>query len=305
MTIATASGKLILWGEHAVVYGQPAIAIPVSQCQAIATVEESGTELFLELPDIGEAFVVTDTPTHHPLGYAVQLVQQALGEPLPPLQMHVTSTIPVASGLGSGAATAIALIRALLIHCGRTPEPSLVTELSYQVEKLHHGTPSGIDNTVIAYGQPVWFVRQPSGNLIEPFVAPALPLVIANTGVFSSTKLVVEEVRRRWSAETDRYNEIFAQCGEIVRAGREALIAGDEPLIGRLMTANHRLLQEMGVSSAELDRLVEAALEAGALGAKLSGAGWGGNLIALGSAETIPLLTQQLHTHGAVQTILP
>lgn len=304
-TTATASGKLILWGEHAVVYGQPAIAIPVLQCQATATVEESKAGLLLSLPDIGEEFFVTEAPTIHPLGYAVQLVQQTLGRKLPPLKICVTSSIPVASGLGSGAATAVALIRALLLHCGNNPEPALVSALSYQVEKLYHGTPSGIDNTVIAYGQPVWFVRSPSGNIIEPFVAPPLPLIIANTGVFSSTKLVVEEVRRRWSADPERYNALFAQCGEIARAGRDALAAGDWSLIGRLMTANHQLLQEIGVSSAELDDLVSVALRSGALGAKLSGAGWGGNLIVLSAPETIHSLDLALRSHGAVQTIIP
>jgi mevalonate kinase len=154
--------------------------------------------------------------------------------------------------------------------------------LTYEVEKIHHGTPSGIDNTVVAYEKPVYFVRQPPQNRIEPFeVKRPLSILVADTGVRSSTKIAVGDVRRHWQADPARFETLFDGCGRIADTARAAIEAGDMAHIGRLMTANQQLLQEMTVSSPELERLVAAALQAGALGAKLSGGGRGGNMIAL------------------------
>jgi len=302
-TQASAPGKIILFGEHAVVYGQPAIAAPVTQVRATVTIansEPAGVRLIA--PDLGKAYWLTEAQEHDPLARAVRLVEEATGSTLSQMTVTVRSTIPIASGLGSGAATAAALIRALTRHLSRQDLASdeQVCALAYEVEKIHHGTPSGIDNTVVAYEQPVYFVRQEPKNLIEPFaIAAPLHLLIADTGVRSATRHVVGDVRRQWQAERARFEEMFAACGRIAQAARTALEAGDVIQLGTLMDENQRWLEAMTVSSAELEKLIATARTAGALGAKLSGAGRGGNMIALVTPETQTSVRQALIKAGA------
>jgi mevalonate kinase len=212
-------------------------------------------------------------------------VQNSAGlQSLPPMTITVTSEIPIASGLGSGASITAAIIRALAVYLDLThlATDQWVSQLTYEVEKVHHGTPSGVDNTVVAYEQPVFFIRRQPQNLIKTFdIASPLCLLVADTGISSSTKSVVSDVRRSWQTDPDRFERIFDGCAEIAEAGRTAIEAGDPFEIGRLMSLNHVLLIEMTVSCPELNRLVDAAVDAGALGAKLSGGGRGGNMIAL------------------------
>jgi mevalonate kinase len=290
MTEATAPGKVILFGEHAVVYGRPAIAAPLSQVRAIchiATSRQPGIRFIA--PDLKQDIWLADASPDDPLVTAVSLVKKAANlTSLPNLTLTVRSQIPIASGLGSGAAIAAAVIRALArhLHLPHLQSDAQVCALTYEVEKIHHGTPSGIDNSVVAYERPIYFMRQSPNNKIEPFgVTAPLRFLVADTGVRSSTKLVVGDVRRQWQADPATFNHIFAQCGRLAQAARRAIEAGSVAQVGELMTENHGWLQKMTVSSPELDDLVTAALQAGALGAKLSGAGRGGNIIALLDGE--------------------
>jgi mevalonate kinase len=197
---------------------------------------------------------------------------------------------------------AAAVIRALAQHLGlrRLTTDESVSELTYQVEQLLHGTPSGIDNTVVSHEKPVYFVRQEPQNKIETLmVAKPLWLLVADTGVASATKSVVGDVRRLWQAEPERFERIFDGCGRIAGLARRAIERGAVPELGQLMIENHALLREMTVSSAELDRLVTAATSSGALGAKLSGAGRGGNMIALVTEQNEERVCQALLSAGA------
>jgi mevalonate kinase len=325
MTTASAPGKIILFGEHAVVYGCPALAVPVMQVKATVLLstdlstdfvaesrigtdflgEDWRSRILIEAPDIGlfstlEELLLNQTP--HPLATVIINVFQFLEVPPPPLKIHITSTIPVASGLGSGAAVSVALIRALssVVHCPLSDEQ--VNALAYEIEKLHHGTPSGIDNTVITYARPVYFVR---GQPIETLrVARPFTLVIGDTGVSALTKESVGDVRKLWEADQPRWEQVFAQVGEIVQRARKAIETGETNLLGPLMDQNHALLQEMSVSSPELDRLVLAAKSAGAEGAKLSGGGRGGNMIALVQPERADQVSSALRAAGAKRILV-
>lgn len=307
-TQATAPAKVILFGEHAVVYGQPAIAAPVSEVRAAALVADSAPSgVRLVAPEIGEAYWLADAGEEDPLAAAVRFVQEAADlSRLPNLTITVRSKIPISGGLGSGAAAAAAMIRALALHLGREDLASneSVSSLTYKVEELHHGTPSGIDNTVVAYEQLVYFVRQSPDNVIETF-RPGQPLrlLIADTGVRSSTRAVVGDVRRQWQMDPEHFEEIFAACGRIAAAARTALEAGDREKMGALMGENQTWLQQMTVSSKEVDRLVEAAMAAGALGAKLSGAGRGGNMIALVTEQSEAAVKEALSGAGALNVL--
>lgn len=311
---ATAPGKIILFGEHAVVYGQPAIAVPVFEVRARAVVSagirlEPGT-IRIQAPEIRLEADLARLPSDQPIAAALTGVLQTLAISRPPAcVLRIDSTIPIASGLGSGAAVTVAVIRAFSAFLGRPLPLEQVSMLAYEVEKIHHGTPSGIDNTVIAYAMPVTYQRRvhPGGSfdpVLETFPIPEpFEIVIGDTGIRSPTAAAVRSVRAGWQAEPERYNRLFDSVGEIVRSARAAIDAGRVESLGPLMDRNHRLLQEIGVSCPELDRLVEAARAGGALGAKLCGGGLGGNMIALAPPGKSENISSALRYAGAVRTI--
>ena len=320
--VGRAPGKVILFGEHAVVYGRPALAVPVTQVQAEAVVEpgECGAGLTIVAADLGETITVRDAPEDHPLAAAARLILVKFGLDNPDWRLTVRSTIPIASGMGSGAAVSAAIVRAIVEAANSKLQIAdlqvaesgnlqfavcslqSLSALVYEVERLQHGTPSGIDNTVVVYGQPVYFVRGQSPQTFHigwPFM-----LAIADTGIRSPTKVAVGDVRRAWEREPARFEGLFDRVAAMVEAARTAIADGPTGAAGPLMDRNHALLQEIGVSSPELDALVAAARSAGALGAKLSGAGCGGNMIALVTANTEAQVVDALRAAGAVRVIV-
>jgi len=304
---ATAPGKIILFGEHAVVYGRPAIAVPVVEVRARAivnaNVRAATGSMRIQAPDIEVDTYLAELPDQHPLAAVVFGVLSALHVARPPAcTLRVTSTIPVASGLGSGAAVSVAVVRALSAFLGHPLPDETVSELAYEVEKLHHGTPSGIDNTVVTYARPVYFVR---GQPIEILrLATPFTIVIGDTGISSPTKVAVGDVRRLWQENPHHYETLFDSIGQVASQARQAIQGGQTSALGPLMNANHALLQQIGVTSIELDRLVDAARVAGAWGAKLSGGGRGGNMIALVSTGQASEVARSLEEAGARRVIV-
>ena len=304
MTSSSASGKIILFGEHAVVYGRPALAVPVTQVQAQVDISDSERPgIWIEAPDVNLSAELNTLPSDHPVASVIHNFF-FLGRlsSFPNLEIRITSTIPVASGLGSGAAVTVALTRALAAHLDHPMTVEEINAFAYEIEKLHHGTPSGIDNTVITYSLPVYFVK---GEPIETFkVGEPFTILIADTGIVAPTKESVGDVRRLWMNYRSRWETVFDKIGEISFTARRAIEAGKWELLGELMNENHALLQKLTVSSSELDRLVEVARNAGALGAKLSGGGRGGNLIALVRDEITETVSTALREAGAKNTII-
>jgi len=302
-TTSSAPGKVILFGEHAVVYGRAAIAVPVTQVQAHVTIEPApaGSGLTLVASDLGQSIHLAVAPKDDPLAAAARLTLAHLSASEPDGTLTICSTIPIASGMGSGAAVSTALVRALAGFLGHEMEPAEISPLVFEVEKIHHGTPSGIDNTVVAYEQPVYFVR---GQAVERLtVGKSFTLLIADTGTPSPTKKVVAQVRQGWQREAARYDALFDQIGDITAEARQAIEGGNVDALGPLMDDNHELLIKVGVSSPKLDNLVETARLAGAMGAKLSGAGQGGNMIALVEDDFTEEVVEALRREGAVQVI--
>jgi mevalonate kinase len=301
---SSAPGKIILFGEHAVVYGRPALAVPVTQVQATATVSENSRGgIMIEAPNVNLSADVSDLSADHPLVSVINSVFSTLNiSNRPACTVYLQSTIPLASGLGSGAAASVAIIRALSAFLGQPLADEQVNALAFEAEKLYHGTPSGIDNTVVTFGKPVYFIKT---KPIKTFhVGAPFTIMIGGTGISAPTKESVSAVRRLWQANKPRWEKVFTKVGEIVWNARQAIERGDVAELGRLMNANHALLQEMTVSSVELDQLVEAARSAGSLGAKLSGGGRGGNMIALVEKENAPAVARALSSAGAKRTIV-
>jgi mevalonate kinase len=320
MAQASVPGKIILCGEHAVVYSRPAIALPLSGVRAQATVWEAppGSGLTIDAPDIGQCWRPLDAPDQPLSELVVRLLDQFGHPPTLDLQISLSSTIPIAGGMGSGAAIATAIVRALAAHLGHPLTAQAISALVYASEQRFHGTPSGIDNTVVAFERPIWFVRPatsdqgshpalyggPSVAAIEPItIAAPFTLLIGDTGLRSPTHLPVGEVRRRWQADPATYEALFDAVGALVLQVRAALAQADIAMLGTLLDTNQTLLQQIGVSSPELDRLVAAARTAGALGAKLSGAGWGGVMLALIDPAAREHVTAALQAAGAVRVL--
>ncbi|CAN5625666.1 mevalonate kinase [soil metagenome] len=305
LTTASAPGKIILLGEHAVVYGRPAIAVPVWETVATATITDlpAGSHCVLIAPDIGLQTRLIDAPESLALALVVRLTLARLDLPPDPnWQITVASTIPIASGLGSGAALSTALVRALYAHTGQPVTPAVVSELVFESERLYHGTPSGIDNTVIAYGLPVWFVKGQSPTIFTP--RQPFTLVIADSGIAAPTKTTVADVRLGWQADPVGYERRFDAIAQLTVAARQAIEEGEIAELGPLFDRNQALLVELGVSSLPLERLTQAAKTAGALGAKLSGGGRGGNVIALVGPEKIMAVQQALFANGAKSALV-
>ena len=269
-----APGKTILVGEHAVVYGHPAIAIPVRSVATEVTAQLSrGEEITVDMDGLAEALRSPEMRRQ-----AVEMVRtiavQALsvfGEEGLGLELSIRSTIPIARGLGSSAAVSVALVRAVCGVLDRTLGDAEVAELALEGEKLFHANPSGIDNNVVARERAIYYLKRKGVQPVQ--VGPtSFRFLIADTGVASRTSAVVEDVRRRREAERAHYDSLFWEIGSMTSVAREILRRGSRMELGMCMNRNHELLCELGVSSGEIEHLVEAARDAGAVGAKLTGA---------------------------------
>ncbi|MCA9913062.1 MAG: mevalonate kinase [Anaerolineae bacterium] len=295
----TAPAKIILFGEHAVVYGQPAIAAPVNSLFAEAIASPINSPFHLIALDLESQQI--PLTAEHSLALAARLTFNALELSPPQASIQIRSTIPLASGLGSGAAISAAIVRSICSLMEQRLSDEQINEIVYEVEKIYHGTPSGIDNTVIVYNQVVYFVR---GEPIQHLqVKRPLRLLIADTGRKALTKIAVGDVRKLVEANPGKYTSIIEQIGTIAKQAQAAMSSGELDRLGILMDENHCLLDQLTVSSPELETLVNAARQAGAAGAKLSGGGRGGNMIALCTEETKSSVRSALEQAGAQRII--
>lgn len=304
MSKASAPGKVILFGEHAVVYGQPALAVPVTQVQAEVRIDRIfSPDIRINAPNIHLNERLDALTPSHPLAATVRNALTLLeASSLSGVMVLVRSSIPVASGLGSGAAVSVAIIRALAKYLKKDLSDEQVSALAFETEKLYHGTPSGIDNTVVTYAKPVYFVKGQPIEILQ--VRKPFTIVIGDTGIPASTKESVHDVRMRHHKNPEQYEILFAAIGSIAKTACQLIETGMPESFGPLMDENHALLCNMGVSSPALDQLVEAAREAGALGAKMSGGGRGGNMIALVQPEKERAIARSLKQAGATSTII-
>lgn len=301
---SSAPGKIILFGEHAVVYNRPALAVPVNQVHVEVEVSDSFQPgIWIHAPIINLQAELSTLPSDHPIGSVILKLFQRVGiSQHPNLSLTINSTIPLAAGLGSGAAVSVALVRALSSFFLHPLTNEQINQIVFEIEKLHHGTPSGIDNTVITYNMPVYYIKD---KPIETFkCGKPFTIIIGDTGVPAPTKESVGDLRRLWLRDQNRFETIFDEVAQISTMARHLIETGRPELLGELMDHNHEFLQQMTVSSPELDVLVAAARKAGALGAKLSGGGRGGNMIALADPASAESVAEALQSAGAKRTII-
>ena len=306
MATASAPGKAFLFGEHAVVYGEPALLCAIDR-RATATVERrdgtGATEVDrVEAPDLGDGGVeirydsgdepgagtatveAGDGDAAEGLGYvttALDRVRAAVGSEARFI-VEVSSDLPVGAGLGSSAAVTVATVRAALAALDTDAAPEEIAAMGHDVERGVQGAASPADTYASSVGGAVWVVPDEELRRLDA----DLRLAVAHDGTSASTAAMVEGVRRFREATTTG-ERVVATIGALAREGRAALQDGDDATVGRLMDANHGLLSALGVSTAGLDELVWAARDAGADGAKLTGAGGGGSVVALPGSEAV------------------
>lgn len=277
--MAFAHGKVILLGEHAVVYGVPAIAAGISIGARATARAADRAKLTLGDQEI-------DAARSADLVGALTSLLGALGAG--PHEVVVSSDLPAGAGLGSSAAMGVAAARAVLQALGQPEERERVLDAALAWEKVFHGNPSGIDTAAALFGGCIWFTRAEGASKLA--LARPLTLAVAVAGPPASTKVMVESVARL----RDRRPEVFEKSLEgirsLVKNARLALEAGDLPGLGRLIDLNQMLLAGLMVSTSEIERACQIARDAGALGAKLTGAGGGGAVVALCAEDASPVL---------------
>jgi mevalonate kinase len=293
---STAKGKTILFGEHAVVYGSPAIAVPINSIYVKAIVQPSidspESTIWLQENNSSKCLNLTELAEDNLFRGLINEFQDELNCAIPPFILTIASRIPIAAGLGSSAAIAVAMIRALGKFSGKKLPAEIINRIAYRSEVIQHGTPSGIDNSVIAYEKPIFFEKEKPLEFLQ--IKKNIHLVLADSGERALTKNVVRFVRESMLKDQTKYQELFTQIGNIAHRAKTALENSDCQLVGSLMTENHQLLKEIGVSSQKLDQLVNTAIEAGAYGGKLCGGGQGGFMVAVCSNEKQSVISDQL-----------
>ncbi|WP_437584690.1 mevalonate kinase [Paramicrobacterium sp. CJ85] len=296
----SAHAKTILLGEHAVVYGRPAIAFPVASLTLHAEASSIPAGLTLDtLYQTGAVVADGDTNTlkERLAEIALRRTLDHLGLPHDRVAVRVTGSIPAARGLGSSAAVAhaVAVAVARLNEADLTPAQQFA--IVQDVERVAHGTPSGLDARATMADGPIWFDHGEASPLASEGVAG---LVVADTGAPGRTSTAVAEVRRRREQNPQAVDSAFDEIAQLTRDARADLRDGDTATLGARMNVCHGILSELGVSSSDLDRLVQAARDAGAVGAKLTGGGQGGCIIALAPSDAeVPALAQALADAGA------
>ena len=276
----TAAGKVILLGEHAVVYDRHALALPLEMAVSATVVEAKGG-IKISVPDwdFEQTFTIKQPPKG--AAAAVVLIMRQLGLQDRGFFIRVRSRIPPAMGLGSSAALAVAIIRAFDTLLGLKLDNAAVDKMAFDCEKLAHGTPSGIDNNIATYGEPVLFSKT-SGTRTKPIsLTEAPPIVVASSGSRGITRDQVAGVRSRYDKNKQLYETIFNEIDEISLAGAHALKSCDYDILGSLMNVCHGYLNALQVSTPELEKMIQIARSNGASGAKLTGAGGGGSIVAL------------------------
>ena len=278
-----ARGKVILSGEHAVVYNRSALAAPIPLAVEARVVDSSdGVELLIPRWGVEQRIPPLD---EHPAGVAgiLALLLQQLELTNRSMKIEVFPNVPRAVGLGGSAALAVSVIRALDSHFLLGLNDARINGLAFDCERAAHGTPSGVDNTVATFGKPVLFRGSRNGvsSFEEVSLSKPLPLVIALTGKESLTARTVAQVARAWRSNKARYESIFSQIDQLTLAAAKAAREGALDELGELMNLCQGFLNALQVSTREIEEIVEVARRRGAVGAKLTGGGGGGSVVAL------------------------
>ena len=274
-------GKAILFNEHFVIYGIPAIVSAIGK-YTVAKIEPNNKK--------GWNLIDNRKATANYKEGKIDQQKDSINRILKKMDIDISKngfeitlngTLYCASGIGASAASCVAIVRSLSDYFDLDLSDEDINEIAYEGEKGYHGNPSGIDNTASTFGGLIWFERRDK-NVMDKISPPnPIEIVMGNTGKVSDTTVAVAGVRERREKNPEKYKEIFDRAENIAYLAKNAILNEDYRELGKLMNENHKLLQQIEVSSRELDFLVKLSRDQGAFGAKLTGGGLGGNIIAL------------------------
>ncbi|HID38316.1 MAG TPA: hydroxymethylglutaryl-CoA reductase, degradative [Calditrichaeota bacterium] len=280
--LPTGHGKVILLGEHAVVYGSHAIAapIPLAMQAKVSEAEKEGVHLLIPRWGVEEQ-IKRGVEHKYSIFKSLELILDTLKLHKQKIKIEVFPYVPRAMGLGGSASLAVAIIRALSTYYKLNLRDDEVSRLAFESEKIVHGTPSGIDNTLATYGRFLLYKKGEPPFMESLTVEQPIRIVIGLTWVESLTAKMVSRVRHAWERNKKLYNHIFKEIDLLVKDAAKAIENYDLEQLGELMNINQGLLNALQVSGREIEELVDIARTNGALGAKLTGGGGGGAIIAL------------------------
>ncbi|CCV64524.1 Mevalonate kinase [Alteracholeplasma palmae J233] len=295
-----ANGKIILMGEHSVVYGKPAIALPFKEVKIESYVSFTNSPITIDClyykGILEEADLVIEG-----IKKLVISVLEYLGKKPFGLHIRIDSKLPAQRGLGSSAAVSIAVVRSLFNLYNEILTDELLQYFSNIAEQIHHVNPSGIDSSTVVSNDAIFFQKDSEKTYI-PLRVDGI-LVVADTGRMGKTKEAILEVKKLWKENPTIINPILDRLGELTNEVRSYLISNEVKRLGMALTEAHQLLKSINVSDEGLEKLVDAALASGALGAKLTGGGKGGCMIAVvESLEKAKAVAEALKENGASNT---
>lgn len=288
MVTVSAPGKLLLFGEHAVVYGQPCIVTAVGERVTVSIEKTDDRGVTIDAPKVNNTRFVEE---------AVKQAAAAWGGSTTGLKITTDSTFSSQYGFGSSSAVTVAVLEALQLFFGKKAEKHDVFDLAYRTILAVQGVGSGFDAAAATWGGTLLYTR--GGILNEPLRPPEpIPLVIGYTGTKADTPTIVREVAAKYEQFPEKMERIFKAIGTLSLEAKQKILEGDWERVGKLMDFNQEYLRDIGVSSERLEALISAAKKAGALGAKLSGAGGGDCMIALAAKEKRDALRKAIADAG-------
>ncbi|BEP17074.1 mevalonate kinase [Pyrofollis japonicus] len=297
--VARAPGKIILLGEHWVVHGARAIAAAIGLYARAIGSRSHEDGIVVRSRELGVTEDISrECKVFCNLREAVNFLAKTSGREPWPANIVIESDIPMGAGLGSSAAVAVAFSACYAALGGLSLDFSLISRAAYESEKIVHGRPSGIDNTVATYGGFMIYHKERGFTPLSDVRTENIRLLVIDTGIPRSTGKAVALFSKRLNVLGAIGYRLLNIADSIVDETVRALKEGDPAKIGLMMDVAHGLLNAMGVSHEALEEVVHLARRLGAYGAKLTGAGMGGTAIALVSESNADIITKELVRKG-------
>lgn len=279
-------GKSIFFGEHFVIYGVPGIVAALQQTAnaTVTKMEEGGFQIEDRRAGAGG---YTDSKKAQQRE-SFERTARFLGLDSPSMDILLEGNLPAFSGIGASGASCVAIIRAISEEYDLKLTNEQVNTAAHEAEKAYHGEKTaGLDNVASTFGGFIYFTQVRPLKFTQLNISRPIDIVMADTGIVADTKDMIEGVARRYQNNRKDYERLFAEATEVTQEAKVALEKVDLPKVGQLMNANHCLLQEIEVTCPELDQLTTIALDHGALGAKQTGGGGGGCILALTPGKSL------------------